>query len=95
MTTTLRVAQPSPHILAALAQAGATTDKSALEHAESLVEIAIGLQTQPKTPQDLVDAIYLYARAEELAGANELARARALAGRGVALRRMPGVAMDT
>lgn len=94
MTTSLRVAQPSPHILAALAQAGASADKTALQHAEALVELAVDLQTQPKTAQDLVDAIFLYARAEELAGDDALARARAVAGRGVALRRMPGYTMD-
>lgn len=94
MTTTARVAQPSPHILAALAQAGATPGKTALQHAEALVELAVDLQTQPKTAQDLVDAIFLYARAEELAAADPVAHARALAGRGVALRRMPGYTMD-
>lgn len=94
MTTALRVPQPSPHILAALAQAGATDTTSGLAHAEALVAMAIDLQTQPKTPQDLVDAIFLYQRAEELAGDDRVARARAVAGRGVALRRMPGYTMD-
>lgn len=94
MSTALRVSQPSPHILAALAQAGATTERSALDQAEALVAMAVDLQTQPKTQQDLVDAIFLYQRAEELAGEDRVARARAIAGRGVALRRMPGYTTD-
>lgn len=94
MTTTSRVPQPSPHILAALAQAGATETASGLAQAEALVAMAVDLQTQPKTAQDLVDAIFLYRRAEELAGDDRVARARAIAGRGVALRRVPGYTMD-
>lgn len=94
MTTTLRVPQPSPHILAAVAQAGASAEASAVQQAESLVELAVTLQTQPRAAQDLLDAIFLYARAEELAAADPIAQARAVAGRGVALRRMPGYTTD-
>ena len=94
MSTPLRHAQPSPHILAALARAGETATQSALEQAEALVELAIGLQTQPKSEQDLLDAIFLYERAEKLAEGDAAAAARALAGRGVALRRMPGYTND-
>lgn len=86
----LHHAQPSPHILAALAQAGSHNQGSALEQAEALVELAIDLQTRPKQAQDLFDAIHLYERAEQLAEGDRLAVARAKAGRGVALRRLPG-----
>jgi len=94
VSTALRRAQPSPHILAAIARAGETDSQSALDQAEALVELAIGLQMQPKREQDLLDAIFLYERAEKLAQDNALAAARALAGRGVALRRLPGYTSD-
>ena len=84
---------PSPHIQAALAQILATTD-DALRQAEALVEVAMDLQRQPKEAQSLVDAIFLYERAAELAGDVPLAHARATAGRGAALRRMPGAGIE-
>lgn len=90
MSSPLRVPQPSPHILAAVAEAGARPEATASSSAEALVELAVTLQTQPRTPQDLLDAIFLYARAEELSTGDPVAQARAVAGRGVALRRMPG-----
>ncbi|MBK8234747.1 MAG: hypothetical protein IPK74_04235 [Deltaproteobacteria bacterium] len=93
--TVLHHAQPSPHILAALAQAGARTDRSARDQAEALVELAVDLQTQPKQPQDLYDAIHLYERAEQLSEGDVVAVARAKAGRGVALRRLPGYTADS
>ena len=76
-------------------QATVTTIRSSgrpdIEMAESLVEVAFDLQKKPKSPQDLVDALYLYEHALELSAGTPLARARALAGRGGALRRMPGL----
>ena len=79
-------------------QATVTTIKSSgrpeIEMAESLVEVAFDLQKKPKSPQDLVDALYLYEHALELSSETPLARARALAGRGGALRRMPGLGAE-
>lgn len=94
MSTMSRQPQASPHVLAALAQAGAAPGRSPVAQAEALVEMAIDLQTQPRHEQDLVDAIFLYRRAEELAAEDPRAQARALAGRGVALRRVPGYTGD-
>lgn len=80
----------SEHVLATVKEIRAS-GRADLEQAESLVEVAFDLQKKPKSPQDLVDALYLYDRALELASDMPLARARALAGRGGALRRMPGL----
>lgn len=66
-----------------------------IEQAESLVEVAFDLQKKPKSPQDLLDAIFLYEQALELAADQPLARARALAGKGAALRRMPTMGIET
>ena len=65
-----------------------------LDRAESLVEVAFDLQRQPKSPEDLEDAIFLYEEAIRLTDEHPLARARALAGKGAALRRMPGRGLD-
>lgn len=79
----------SDHVRATV-QKTLTSGREALEQAESLVEVAFDLQKKPKSPQDLIDALFLYDQALELAADNPLARARALAGQGGALRRMPG-----
>lgn len=84
---------PSEHVLATVERVAAT-GRPALERAEALVEVALDLQKKPRTPQDLFDALYLYERAIELTEELPLARARALAGRGAALRRMPGSGLE-
>lgn len=80
---------PSPHIEAALHRVQSTSTDT-LQQAEALVEVAMDLQRQPKEPQDLIDAVFLYDNAARLAADNPLAHARAVAGKGSALRRMPG-----
>ena len=79
----------SEHVQATVAEIRAS-GRADLEQAESLVEVAFDLQKKPKSPQDLIDALFLYDQALALATDTPLARARALAGRGGALRRMPG-----
>lgn len=79
----------SPHITETIRTLLAA-DHPALDKAESFVELAFDLQKKPKALQDLVDALALYEQALELAGEDPLARARALAGKGGALRRLPG-----
>jgi tetratricopeptide (TPR) repeat protein len=79
----------SEHIKAMVEEARAS-GRSDVEQAESLVEIAFDLQKKPLSPQELWDALFLYAKAAELAKDTPLARARALAGQGAALRRTPG-----
>ncbi len=83
----------SEHVQATVAQIRAS-GRPDIEQAESLVEVAFDLQKKPKSPQDLIDALFLYDHALELSAATPLARARALAGRGGALRRMPGLGAD-
>ena len=68
--------------------------RAPLEKAEALVEMAFDLQVKPKSAADLADALYLYDEAMKLAQEHPLARARALAGRGAALRRMPGIGLE-
>ncbi len=80
----------SEHVQATVAQTIAS-GRPAIEMVESLVEVAFDLQKKPKSPQDLHDALYLYDHALARATDLPLARARALAGRGGALRRMPGL----
>ncbi|MEM1415967.1 MAG: hypothetical protein AAGH15_13750 [Myxococcota bacterium] len=81
----------SAHVLAAVERVNAM-DVDPLRKAEAFVDLAIDLQKQPRHPQELVDALHLYELAEEASAAagDELARARAIAGKGSALRRMPG-----
>lgn len=79
----------STHVRAALERVE-RSGRDALEQAEALVELALDLQKQPRAPQELFDAIALYNRAAELAVEYPLPRARAVAGRGSALRRLPG-----
>src|SRR5277367_1728726 len=61
-----------------------------VERAEMLMEIALGLQTRPKTPDHLAGAVALYERALALCPADEhLLRARLTARRGTALQALP------
>lgn len=83
----------SPHV-ATMVERTRDSGRSALEQGESLVELAMDLQQQPKAAQDLIDAVYLYEHAAALTLEFPLARARAVAGRGAALRRMPGSGLE-
>ena len=85
--------EPSAHVQATLSEVTAT-GRPPLERAEALVDFALDLQRKPKAPQDLYDALHLYDRAMELAADEPVARARVLAGRGSALRRLPGGGSD-
>ncbi len=85
---------PSAHVRATVEQIQGS-GRPELERAESLVEVAFDLQKKPKSPQDLLDALFLYDEALLLAANNPLARARALAGRGGALRRMPSEGVES
>ncbi|MEM1349113.1 MAG: hypothetical protein AAGI01_11190, partial [Myxococcota bacterium] len=87
MNTTAKSA--NVHVVAMVEQI-ASTEMPPLERAEALIEIALDLQKQPKDPQDLHDALYLYERAAEWTADHRLATARVHAGRGAALRRLPG-----
>ncbi len=61
------------------------------ERAEMLMEIAMGLQRRPKTPDQLHSAVELYDRALSICPvAEELLRARITARKGTALQAMPG-----
>ena len=74
---------------AALA-AAEDTGASPQERAEMLMEIAMGLQAVPKTPQQLVEAIGLYERALEVAPQEAvLLKARIVARMGTALQALP------
>jgi len=74
---------------AALAAAEDDT-ASARERAEMLMEIALGLQQRPKTPDHLAGAVALYDRALDVCPGNErLLRARITARRATALQAMP------
>lgn len=84
---------PSDHVQATVKEIRAA-DRPPVEQAESLVEVAFDLQKKPKSAQDLVDALFLYEHAVDLSEGLPLAHARALAGRGGALRRMPGFGPD-
>ncbi len=81
----------SSHVQAAIAEV-ASMDVDPLRKAEAFVDLAIDLQKQPRHPQELFDALHLYGLAEtaSLEAGDALARARAVAGKGSALRRMPG-----
>ncbi len=61
------------------------------EKAEMLMEIAMGLQQKPKSPEDLANAVALYEKALELVPETEaLLRARIQARMGTALQAIPG-----
>jgi tetratricopeptide (TPR) repeat protein len=63
---------------------------SPVERAEMLMEMAMGMQQRPKSPQQLRAAIDLYAKALELCPVEEvLLRARIIARRGTALQILP------
>ena len=81
----------SSHVQAAIAEV-ASMDVDPLRKAEAFVDLAIDLQKQPRHPQELFDALHLYGLAEtaSLEAGDALARARAVAGKGSALRRLPG-----
>lgn len=85
--------QPKDHVVATVERIRAT-DHPALEKAEALVELALDLQKKPRDPQDLYDALYLYQEAGALAQGDALGLARVQAGRGSALRRLPGGGLE-
>ncbi len=63
---------------------------SIIDKVEMLMEIAIGLQMRPKTPEQLIDAISLYERALELCPEEELLlNARIRARKATALQMVP------
>ncbi|MDJ0508799.1 MAG: hypothetical protein QNJ64_06055 [Crocosphaera sp.] len=65
------------------------------EKVEMLIEMAAGLQNQPKTIQQLEDAVLLYRRGLELCPAEfPLLRGRCLSGMGTALRTIPTEGAD-
>ena len=74
---------------AALA-AAEDAEASAQERAEMLMEIAMGLQARPKSPQQIADAIGLYERALQVAPADALMlKARIAARMGTAWQALP------
>src|SRR4051794_5216691 len=76
-------------VRAALTAANAA-DASAAERAEMLMEIAVGLQRQPKSVEYIAAAIELYSRALELCPKDlPLLAARITARRGTALQSAP------
>jgi tetratricopeptide (TPR) repeat protein len=65
-------------------------DASPQERAEMLMEIAMGMQARPKSPQQLLDAVALYERAFAVAPAEAaLLKARIVARQGTALQALP------
>ena len=67
------------------------TSATAAERAEMLMEIAMGLQHRPKTPDQLQAAVELYDKALALCPDREaLLRGRITARKGTALQAMPG-----
>jgi tetratricopeptide (TPR) repeat protein len=82
-------------LAAALTIAGDTSVPPA-ERAEMLMEIAIGLQRRPKTPDHLTGAVALYERGLAVCPEDEpLLRARLVARRGTALQAVPDDGTDT
>ncbi len=78
------------HVRAALA-AIESDQATVLEKVEMLMEIAMGLQTRPKTPDEILAAIKLYEEALSLCPADAyVLRARLGARLGTALQIMPG-----
>lgn len=66
-----------------------------IERAEMLVEIAVGLQQKPKSPEQIVAAIQLYDRALVLCPeTDQVFRARILARKGTALQILPSEDMQ-
>lgn len=63
---------------------------------EMLIEIAMGLQTRPKSPDDIKAAIALYEKALSICPADQyVLRARTCARLGTALQSMPGETTET
>jgi tetratricopeptide (TPR) repeat protein len=87
------IAELSPHFVAAVAEIE-TSNVAPLDRAEALVDIAFNILQKPRSVQDLHDAHGLYARAEKWAEGDALGRARAAAGRGAVLRRLPGEGVE-
>lgn len=85
----MTIAPLSAHLEAAVAAAEAQ-ESAPIARAEALVAIAYNILQKPRSVQDLHDAHALYARAETWAEADPLGKARAAAGLGVVLRRLPG-----
>lgn len=82
-------------VKAALAAADDTT-ATPTERAEMLMEIAMGLQQRPKSPDHIASAIKLYERAGSLCPDDErLLSARISARKGTALLAMPNGGVDT
>jgi tetratricopeptide (TPR) repeat protein len=82
--------------LAAALAAASDASVPAAERAEMLMEIAIGLQRQPKTPDHLTGALALYERGLSVCPGYELLlRARLISGRGTALQAMPDEGTET
>jgi tetratricopeptide (TPR) repeat protein len=76
--------------LAAALAAAEDSSATPRERAEMLMEIAMGLQQRPKTPEHLAGAVALYDRALAVCPADErLLRARISARRGTALQATP------
>ena len=71
-------------------------DAPAEERAEMLMEIAMGMQARPKSPQQLRDAVNLYERARDLAPPHAvLLKARIVARMGTALQAVPDTTADS
>ena len=70
-------------------------DIETLDKVEMLMEIAMGLQTQPKSPADLHESVTLYQKALDLCPEdNDLLKARLMARKGTALQSIPSDTSD-
>lgn len=77
-------------------EAADAADATPQERAEMLMEIAMGLQQRPRSPQQLHEAVALYQRALDLApGTARLLRARVGARMATALQALPDGGIDT
>jgi len=86
MTKSLALSQFEAALKAALSD-----DTSPADKAEMLMEIAMGLQTRPKTAEPLEHAVNLYRRALEICPTDSpLLRARITTRLGTALQALPG-----
>ncbi len=71
-------------------EAAGRDDVALSDKIDMLIEIAMGLQTQPKSPSDLLQAVELYEKALELCPEeSDLLRARITARMGTALQTIP------
>jgi hypothetical protein len=81
--------------LRAALTAAEDTSATPVERAEMLMEIAMGLQQRPKSPEQLHAAVSLYDRALSVCPESQpLLRARIKARKGTALQAVPGEATD-